>query len=688
MTLMQILLKCFIAGFLLFSAKARANETEYRDSLLTYNIKEVIVTGQSARQRILGSERLDLAKLALTPQLFGETDIIKSITLLPGVHGEADGAGGFEVRGGNAYQNLVTLDGMAIYNPAHLMGIFSTFNDDAMAGAKLHNGPVPAEFGGASSSVLETFMKAGDKQTYDFSGTIGLLNAKVAASGPIVKDKLSFSASARRSYFDLFLKCSPDYKTTVLNFYDVNAKIHYNVNATNSVSASFFMARDNMSISDMMAMDWGNIAGSMKWNSFAGDRWQFTTTAAMTKYDTDAKMDIMDVSQQIKGHIRSLSLNEKVNYQLSEGLALDFGFRSELLDVTTGEGSLNGSRFCDRHSGWQNSVWINYSGTPTEWLTLKGGVRATLFSVVTGKHLSEFVCQGEESPDFSHKTYFDLEPRVTLTAALNDCHDLKAGASITTQNIHGILSTFTSFPSDRYALTSATVKPERSLLLTLGYAGMTGDGGWDWTAEVYLKSVSNVYDYDDGMSMFSRVNLESIISGGKGRGYGFELMVRKNVGKLKGWLSYTLSKNETKIDGINDSRWYRASNDRRHNISIVGIYSVSQTWDISATWTFSSGHPLTAPDLKYEIGGMTAYYYSARNSYITSPSHRLDLSATYTHVGKKFTSVLSFGLFNVYNHYSPFVVFFEDDPSKPSGTRAVQQSLFGILPSISYTVKF
>lgn len=487
MTLMQILLKCFIAGFLLFSAKARANETEYRDSLLTYNIKEVIVTGQSARQRILGSERLDLAKLALTPQLFGETDIIKSITLLPGVHGEADGAGGFEVRGGNAYQNLVTLDGMAIYNPAHLMGIFSTFNDDAMAGAKLHNGPVPAEFGGASSSVLETFMKAGDKQTYDFSGTIGLLNAKVAASGPIVKDKLSFSASARRSYFDLFLKCSPDYKTTVLNFYDVNAKIHYNVNATNSVSASFFMARDNMSISDMMAMDWGNIAGSMKWNSFAGDRWQFTTTAAMTKYDTDAKMDIMDVSQQIKGHIRSLSLNEKVNYQLSEGLALDFGFRSELLDVTTGEGSLNGSRFCDRHSGWQNSVWINYSGTPTEWLTLKGGVRATLFSVVTGKHLSEFVCQGEESPDFSHKTYFDLEPRVTLTAALNDCHDLKAGASITTQNIHGILSTFTSFPSDRYALTSATVKPERSLLLTLGYAGMTGDGGWDWTAEVYLK---------------------------------------------------------------------------------------------------------------------------------------------------------------------------------------------------------
>lgn len=182
-----------------------------------------------------------------------------------------------------------------------------------MSGARLHKGPVPAEFGGASSSVLETFMKAGDKQTYDFSGTIGLLNAKVAVSVPIVKDKLSFSASARRSYFDLFLKCSPDYRTTVLNFYDVNAKIHYNVNATNTVSASFFMARDNMSISDMMGMDWGNIAGSIRWNSLAGDCWQFTTTAAVTKYDTNAKMDIMDVSQQIKGYIRSYSLNEDIS---------------------------------------------------------------------------------------------------------------------------------------------------------------------------------------------------------------------------------------------------------------------------------------------------------------------------------------------------------------------------------------
>ena len=178
------------------------------DSIQARKLQEVVVTGQSARQRVadgmLGSEQLELTKLAATPQLFGETDIIKSIALLPGVHGEADGAGGFEVRGGNAYQNLITVDGATLYNPSHMMGIFSTFNDDAMSRATLHKGPIPAHFGGATSAVVETSMKSGDMEDYHFLGTVGILNAKIAAEGPIVKDKLSFAVAARRAYVDLF----------------------------------------------------------------------------------------------------------------------------------------------------------------------------------------------------------------------------------------------------------------------------------------------------------------------------------------------------------------------------------------------------------------------------------------------------------------------------------------------------
>ena len=204
---------------------------ENPDTIGSQALQEVVVTGQSARQRIsgtrFGSENLELTKLALTPQLFGEKDIIKSITLLPGVRNEAEGAGGFEVRGGNAYQNLVTMDGMTLYNPSHMMGIFSTFNDDAISRAVLHKGPIPAQLGGASSSALETYMKPGDMERYHFSGTVGILNAKVAADGPILKDRLSMSVAARRSYVDLFLKLLPEYKSTGMNFFDVNAKIRY-----------------------------------------------------------------------------------------------------------------------------------------------------------------------------------------------------------------------------------------------------------------------------------------------------------------------------------------------------------------------------------------------------------------------------------------------------------------------------
>lgn len=665
---------------------------ETADSLRTTALQEVVVTGQSARQRIenglLGSEKLELAKLATTPQLFGETDIIKSISLLPGVSNEADGAGGFEVRGGNAYQNLVTMDGMTLYNPAHLMGIFSTFNDDAMSQATLFKGPIPVMFGGSTSSVLETTMKPGDMNKYNFSGTVGILNAKVSAGGPIVKDKLSFAVSARRSYVDLFLKLIPKYRHTVMNFFDANAKIRYNVNSSNIIDFSFFAARDNLAISKLMSMRWGNVAGSVNWTARCGDRWRFQTTGAITNYTTRMAMDIMDSSQDLSEFIRSFSINENATYDISDNHSLNFGLRSELLRVKSGEGIVNSNRWYEIRSGWQNALWIGYDGTLSSRFSISAGVRLSAFSALSGHNFFKFVASDEPTPDSSDKTYLNAEPRGSIKFTINEYHNIKAGASLTTQNLHGIRSTTTTFPFDRFALTSSRVRPEQVAQYSVGYAGMTKNGGWDWSVEGYYKSMRNVYDYRDGMTMFSRISLESMILGGKGRSYGLELMLRKNTGKLNGWISYTLSKTETKIPGINNGNWYDASNDRRHDLAIVGIYNFNDKWKMSAAWTFSSGRPLTAPDAKYEISGTTCYYFSGRNTYKTPSSHRLDLSATYTRVGKHVTSIVTFGLFNAYAHYSPFVIYFEDDPDKPSGTRAVQQSLFGLIPSVSYTIKF
>ncbi|MDO4320653.1 MAG: TonB-dependent receptor plug domain-containing protein [Bacteroidales bacterium] len=669
-----------------------ASAGEPLDSVATQSLQEVVVTGLSARQRVssghLGSENLELTKLAMTPQLFGETDIIKSITLLPGVHGEADGAGGFEVRGGNAYQNLVTVDGMTLYNPSHMMGIFSTFNDDAMSRATLHKGPIPARFGGASSSALETSMKAGDMTRYNFSGTIGILNAKASADGPIVKDRLSFAVAARRSYVDMFLKMIPEYRHTVMNFMDINAKLRYVAGAGDIIDLSFFASRDNLAISNLMAMHWGNVAGSLNWQAHSGDSWRFVTTAAATDYSTDMSMDIMDSDQRMKQYIRNFSLNERVNVGLGEEHEMELGLRSELLRVKSGDMRVNASRQFEIRSGWQNALWAGYEGTFAHKVALSLGLRASAFSVMSGDRFHDFSAIQDDTPDFSSKTYFDLEPRGSVRYDIGERHNVRIGFSMTSQNLHGIRATSTTFPFDRYAITSANVRPERTAQYSAGYAGMTPDGAFDWSAEIYYKSMRNVYDYADGMSMFSRINLESIILGGKGRSRGMELMLRKNTGRLTGWLSYTLSATDTRIPGINDGRWYKASNDRRHDIAMVGIYSLNDKWRLSASWTYSSGRPITAPDAKYELSGTTCYYYSERNGYMTPASHRLDISATYTRIGRHATTIWSFGLFNAYARYSPFVIYFEDDDTKPSGTRAVQQSLFGIVPSVSYTIKF
>lgn len=663
---------------------------EVSDSIEVYQLEEIVITDQSARNRIQalpGSESLELTKLALTPQLFGEPDIIKSITLLPGVHAEAEGAGGFEVRGGNAYQNLVLMDGMTLYNPSHMMGIFSTFNEDAMSQAVLHKGPIPASFGSASSSVLETQMKPGDLNKYHFFGTIGILNAKVAAEGPIVKDKLSFAVAARRSYVDLFLGLIPKYKGTVMNFFDINAKVRYDINENNIINFSFFTSRDNLAVKDVMELHWGNLSGSINWWSNR-ESWNFYTTMSVTQFTNNMGSSLMDSNNTLKEHIKSFSLNERMTYDITENQKLELGFRSELLNVKSGEVSSGNTRQKEIRSGWLNSVWVAYEGSFIDRIRVNFGLRGSLFSSISSPYFHAFEAFNEVTPDFSSKTYFNLEPRLGLRILLNDCHNINGGVSFTTQDIHGIRATMTTFPFDRYALSSANIKPEKACQFTLGYAGMTVQGAWDWSAEVYYKSMNNVYDYKDGVGMFSRINLESLILGGKGRSYGLELMLRKNFGKLSGWVAYTLSKTETKISGINDGRWYRASNDRRNDISVVALYQFNDRWTTSASWTFSSGRPLTAPDEKYVIDGLTCYYYSERNSYMTPSSHRLDISATYTKVGKKTTSILSFGFFNAYAHYSPFVIYFEDDPSKPSGTRAVQQSLFGIVPSISYTIKF
>lgn len=662
------------------------------DSLATQQLDEVVVSGNSARQRIaatrLGAERLELAKMSELPSFAGENDIIKSLALLPGVRTEGDGGGGFEVRGGNAYQNLVLLDGISLYNPSHVMGIFSTFNDDAIGGATLYKGPIPAMYGGATSSVLETSLAPGDMEQFHASATLGILAAKIKAEGPLIKNKMSFAVTGRRSYVDAFLKMVPKYRSTVMNFYDVTAKLRYTPSEAHTVDGSFFISHDNMAVSDLMGLYWGNLGGALNWIAHASDNLTFTTSLSLTHFEPKMSMDIMDINQVMWTYIHNYSFTEKMRWQISEKQGVEFGLNSELLRVKSAEWLLNEFVEKEIRSLWENSAWIDYTGSFSERIDITGGVRLNVSSVLSQGRFHDFTSAYLVPNQFAGKTYIDFEPRLNIKFNISDLHNVKAGVGTSSQNLHAIRSTTTSFPFDRYALTSAVVKPERAIQYAAGYAGMTDDGAFDWSAEGYYIDMDNVYDYKDGRTSFSDIVLENIILGGKGRSYGAELMLRKNTGSITGWIAYTLSHTQAKIPGINDGLWYNASNDRRNDLAVTAIYRLSDKWNLSGSWIFLSGQPLTAPDVKYEVAGETCYYYSQRNSYKTPPVHRLDLSATYIHVGRKYTYEWAFGIYNAYCRYNPYVVYFRDDPSKPSGTQAVQQAMYGLVPSVSYTIKF
>lgn len=684
--------KTMISAILVFGSVGVMTASEPADSISGKTLDELTVTGNSARQRIenvrIGAERLELGQLSKLPSFGGENDIIKSISLLPGVRSEGDGGGGFEVRGGSAYQNLVLLDGIALYNPSHVMGIFSTFNDDALGSASLFKGPFPTTFGDATSSVLETTLMPGDMQAYHGSFTVGILAAKLKAEGPVVKDRLSFAVTARRSYVDAFLKMVPKYRSTIMNFYDITAKLRYRPAEAHIIDASFFLSHDNMAIADLMGLYWGNLGTSVNWTARPSDLWTFTTTGAMTRFEPKMSMDIMDLSQTMWTYIHNYNVSEKIHWQTAEHHSLDFGLRAELLQVKSAEWKLNAMSEREIRSLIDNAVWLDYNGSFAGRFDLTAGLRLNVASALSAPRWHSFTSSQLQPNQFDAKTYLDLEPRVNIKYSISDLHNVKAGVGSASQNLHAIRSTSTSFPFDRYALTSAIVKPERALQYAVGYAGMTESGAFDWSAEAYYRDIRNVYDFKDGKTSFSDIALEDIILGGKGRSYGLELMARKNTGRLTGWISYTLSHTQTKIPGINEGRWYDASNDRLHDIAVTAIFRINDRWNISGNWIFLSGQRLTVPDVKYEVAGETCYYYSKRNAYKAPPTHRLDFSATYTHKGPKFTYEWAFGIYNAYCRYNPYVVYFRDDPDSPSGTQAVSQAMYGLVPSVSYTLSF
>ena len=661
-------------------------------------LHEVTVTSRSAQKRIdevqIGVEKVEIATLAKVPALFGERDIIKSIQLLPGVKSEGEGSGGYQVRGGTSAQNLILLDGATVYNAGHLMGLFSTFNDDALMGASLYKGLVPAPLGGGTASVFDISTRSGDTQRYHLSGTVGLLSAKVMAEGPIQQSQSSFLFAGRRSYMDLFLKATDDYKDNTLNFYDLNLRLNFRLGRRDNLVLSAFHGRDNMGVEDLMDMKWGNTALTANWLHTFGERLYANTQLIYSDFTDDVGIDMLNIYYTMRGYTRHLTLHHHQTWAPTPRHRANYGLETTYLQLQSAEWDVNLLHQREKRNAWTSGLWLSDDWRLAPQVELSAGLRLHLFSVLGGSPYYILDAQGNilqtlhPASGSIVKTYADVEPRLSLKWSINDCHSLKLGYSRTSQDIHAIRAGTMSMPFDRYTMTSNIVSPEQADQVAIGWVGATPGKDYDFQTEAYYKAIRNVYDYRDGKSFHSEIEIERLLLGGKGRAYGLELCAHKNTGPLTGWLSYTLSWSENQIEGINNGEWYTASNDRRHDLAVVGMYQLSPRWELAATWRYNTGQALTAPSAKYEVGGTTYYYYAERNGYRAPAYHRLDVSATYTRHTRRTEQQWAFGIYNAYCRYNPYVIRFENDDDSPSGTRAMQTSLFGLIPSVSFTVKY
>jgi hypothetical protein len=671
------------------------------------NLQEVVIEGgtrkdQNVSSPQMGLEKLNMAQINSVPVLFGERDVVKAIQLVPGVKSGAEGNTGFYVRGGASDQNLILLDEAVVYNASHLFGFFSTFNSDAIKDVVLYKGGMPAQYGGRLASALDISMLDGNSNDFGVQGGIGLIASRLKVEGPLVKGKGSFMLSGRRTYADAFLKASSDtsLKNASLYFYDLNAKANYHFDDKNAIYFSGYLGKDVLGLKNLFGTNWGNTTATLRFNHIFSNRLFSNTSLIYSNYDFTVQSFDVSNDFKVRSSIRDFNLKEDLQYYLSDKHTMRFGVNLIQHAITPGKisatatSSFNPKTLEDR-KGLESAVYVLDEWHVADKLNLLYGLRLSRFDLFGPGTFSTYDAAGnpvvtETYSNFQRvKTYVYLEPRISLSYLVDAENSIKAAYGRNTQNIHLLSNSNASSPSDLYVMSSNNLKPEIADQISTGYFRNIDNDKYEFSAEVYYKWLQNQIDYKNGAQLIANQNVESQLVYGVGRAYGLELFLKKKYGQFNGWIGYTLSRTERKFSEINEGKYYPARQDRTHDLSLVGVYQLNKRWTFSGTFIYGTGNAVTFPSGKYQLNGITRFYYSDRNSSRMPATHRLDLGATLDgKMHKRYHSSWTFGLYNAYSHKNPYVITFKNDENDPSRTVAEQTSLFGIIPSVSYNFKF
>lgn len=671
-------------------------------------LKDVLVVGEASNSNVdnveMSVEKLDIEQVKKIPALMGEVDIIKAIQLLPGVQTVGEGGSGFFVRGGAADQNLVLLDEANVYNASHLMGFFSVFNPDVIKDLQLYKGGIPAQYGGRLSSVLDIRMKDGNSKKFAMQGGVGTISSRITVEAPIIKNKSSFVLSARRTYADIFLGLSKKegLKESKLYFYDLNLKANYKFNDNNRLFLSGYFGRDVFGFSDVFRMDWGNGTGTVRWNHIFNNKLFLNTSVIASKYNYYLGQPSGNDGFEWTSGINDYNLKFDFNYYLNPNNTLKFGLQSGLHNFDPGVAKGSGESVFDEYrtpksNAIDYALYVSNKHKIGTRLTAVYGLRYSLFQNIGKGTVYGFdenynvLDTSEYEKGEIYNTYGGFEPRLGLRYAFNEKNSIKASYNRTRQYIQLASNSTSASPLDIWFPSSPNVKPQIADQVAAGYFRNFKNNRYEASVELYYKVMQNTIDFKDHATLLLNPYLEGELRVGSAYAYGAEFLVKKQKGKLTGWVSYTLARVEKQITEINDGNRYPAKYDKTHDVSVVASYEISKRLDASLTWVYSTGSAVTMPIARYEYQGMIIPVYSERNAERLPAYHRMDASITLKGKkkdGKRFSGDWVFSVYNAYNRANAFSINFRQSEADPTITEAEMMYLFGIVPAITYNFKF
>ncbi|HNP19906.1 MAG TPA: TonB-dependent receptor [Fulvivirga sp.] len=678
---------------------------------------EIVITDEPIDANVtdikMSKNELDIKQVKKLPALFGEPDIIKTIQMLPGVISAGEGTSSFFVRGGSADQNLILIDEAPIYDPSHLFGLFSVFNADVIKDSELYKGGIPSKYGGRLSSILEVRTKDGNNKKLGGAADLGLLASRVMVEGPIRKDKSSFILSGRRSYVDLFLKAKGE-KSSVY-FYDVNAKVNWKHNNSDRFFVAFYLGRDAFNFDNVFGFDWGNTTGTFRWNHLFNDRLFSNTSLIASNFDYKLGLDDAAQGFEWTSNLQELSLKEDLNYFLNNNNEIEFGYHLTWRRFSPGklrptsEESLFAERALDHMYALDHALYVGNKQKLSNRLTVRYGLRVSIFQNIGDQDVYIYAdpkdnIDPERIDTVSYKsfenikTYINFEPRISARYLLNQNSSLKVSYNRMAQNTHLISSGTVPIPFNTWSPSSPYLEPQLADQLAIGYFRNIRDNTIEISTEVYYKDIKNVTDFADNAQLFFNDDLATEYRQGSSNSYGLELMAQKKDGDLTGFVSYTLSKTERSVPGVNKDESFLANYDRRNVLNVVATYDLNDKWSFGANFTYSTGRPITLPSGKYEYDGYQVDYITERNGYKLPDFHRMDLSATLVprkNKGRNWQSSWVFSIYNVYDRRNTFTIYTRVKQDKDGNIigdgnekEARQISLFPILPSITYNIRF